>query len=73
LDKICYPIHLINILGNIYNGTKVKIELGDGQFSQEIVINQGVRQGCTPSPILFNIDMDDISRELKNRINSGIK
>jgi hypothetical protein len=37
LDKRGYPAHLINILGNIYNGTNVKIEFGDGRFSQEIV------------------------------------
>jgi hypothetical protein len=30
LNKIGYPKHLMNVLGNIYNGTKVKIELGDG-------------------------------------------
>jgi hypothetical protein len=73
LDKRGDPKHLINILGNICNETKAKIALCDGRFSQEIVINQGVRQGCSLSPMLFNIYVDDILSELKNKINSGIK
>jgi hypothetical protein len=38
----------------MYNETKLKIELGDGRLSQEIVTNKGVRQGCSLSPLLFN-------------------
>jgi hypothetical protein len=43
LDKRGYPKHLINILINMYE-TKIKIELGDGRLSQEIVASKGVRQ-----------------------------
>jgi hypothetical protein len=51
LDRRGCPKHLINILGNIYNGIKVKIELDDGRISQEIIVDQGVRQGCSLSPM----------------------
>jgi hypothetical protein len=31
--------------------TKIKIELGDGRLSQEIVTSKGVRQGWSLSPL----------------------
>jgi retron-type reverse transcriptase len=55
LDKRGHPKYLINFLINMYNETKIKIELGDGRLSQEIFTNKGVRQGCSLSPLLCNI------------------
>jgi hypothetical protein len=72
LDKRGYPKHLINILINMYNKTKIKIEL-ELRLSQEIVTNKGVRQGCSLSLLLFIIYIDDVLRELKNKIHPGIK
>jgi hypothetical protein len=42
------------------------------RYSKDIKINQGVRQGCSLSPILFNIYLDDVIREWKTRSNPGI-
>lgn len=73
LDKRSYPTHLINILEkNIYNETKVKTESGYGWFSQEIVINKRVRQGCITSLILYNIYRPCLKGH-KNEINPDIK
>jgi hypothetical protein len=44
LDKRGYLKHILNVLINMYE-TKIKIELEDGRFSQEIITNIGVRQG----------------------------
>jgi hypothetical protein len=37
------------------NETKIKIELGDGRLSQEVVTNKGVRQGCSLSLLLWTM------------------
>ena len=41
--------------------------------TEEITINQGVRQGCSMSPTLFNIYIDDLIRNWKNEVNEGIQ
>jgi hypothetical protein len=43
-----------------------------GRYSKDIKINQGVRQGCSMSPTLVNIYLDDVIREWKTRNNPGI-
>ena len=63
-----YPEHLIQTVKSLYEGTKIMIK--GNQMKEEI--NQGVRQGCSLSPILFNIYMDDMIREWKKMVPSGI-
>jgi hypothetical protein len=45
----------------------------EGRYSKHIKINQGVCQGCSLSPTLFNIYLDDVTREWKTRSNLGIR
>jgi hypothetical protein len=40
---------------------------------EEIIINNGVRQGCSISPTLFNIYINDIIQKWKGNISPGIK
>jgi retron-type reverse transcriptase len=67
-----YPIHLIQTIQSLYDETKVIIQSGD-QITEEIETNQGVKQGCSLSPILFNIYTDDMIRRWKAEIKTGIK
>ena len=47
-----------NSIKNMYINDSCKIKI-DGCLSEEIKPNQGVRQGCVLSPLLFNIFMAD--------------
>ena len=48
------PNYLLNKIKCIYRNTKIKIKFNEG-VSEPIHVNEGVRQGCGPSPVLFNI------------------
>ena len=42
----------------------------DGKITKSFPINQGVRQGCVLSPMLFNIFIADLAKKLES-MNSG--
>lgn len=72
MTKRGYPEHLINTIKSLYEETKIVINTGSVR-TEEISINQGVRQGCSLSPTLFNIYIDDLVREWKTIVSTGIK
>jgi hypothetical protein len=49
-----YPQHLITVIQSLYHNSKIIINTGKNK-TEEIIINKGVRQGCSISPTLFNI------------------
>lgn len=67
-----FPQHLIDVVKNMYVNSKIIINTGD-ERTEEIRVNKGVRQGCSMSPTLFNIYMNDIVQKWKLLINPGIK
>ena len=71
LHKRGYPKHLIKVIQSMYQGTNIIIQT-DKQKTKH-TINQGVRQGCSLSPNLFNIYVDDLVRIWKDEILTGIK
>lgn len=52
----------IQCIKNLYWNQSARIQI-NGEFSDEIAISKGVRQGCILSPLLFNIYSEKIFRE----------
>jgi len=64
------PNYLLITIKCIYRNMKIRIKFNDG-ISQPIHINKGVRQGCSLSPVLFNIYINKIIQEFKTVIKKG--
>lgn len=64
LEKYNVPDSLICLIQNIYvdNYAKVKI---DGKIEGMIPVQQGIRQGDSLSPLLFNIVMNEIIKDVR--------
>ena len=62
---------VFNIIKNIYSSDQACVKV-DGKISQPFKISQGVRQGCVLSPLLFNIFMAGLAKELSSK-DSGLK
>ena len=54
---------VFNIIRNIYTDDKAYLKM-DGKITEAFTINQGVRQGCVLSPLLFNIFMAGLAKSL---------
>ena len=65
------PYHLIEVIKSLYKNTSIQIDTGK-KILEEIYINQGVRQVCNLSLALFNIYIDDLLRNWKYKVGSGI-
>lgn len=54
LARYGIPERLILIIRNMHEGMKAKLNLDVG-MSDEIPVNNGLRQGCVKAPVLFNV------------------
>jgi hypothetical protein len=54
MEEPGYPQHLIRVIQSLYHNSKIIINTGKNK-TEEIIVNKGVRQGCSISPTLFNI------------------
>lgn len=66
-----YPKHLVEAIKSLYKETSICLVIG-GNLTEAIPTNKGVRQGCSISPTLFNIYIDDMFRTWKSYVNPGI-
>ena len=56
------PTHLIIIIQKIYIENIIRVNAGNGISEDCRAITQGVRQGCSLSPVLFNLYLDEVIR-----------
>jgi len=72
MEKRGYPKHLIRAVKSMYTNTNITIKMQSHE-SKPIKTNQGLKQGCSMSPTLFNIYIDNTVREWDQTIETGIK
>ena len=56
----------LNVINTMYTNDYIKVRVGD-RMTKEIAVNQGVRQGCVLSPILFNLFLSDFQSTLEKQ------
>jgi hypothetical protein len=56
----------------IYKNIEIKVKL-NSKITDTNQINRGVRQGCSLSPTLFNVYMNEISIQWNKIYNEGIR
>lgn len=66
------PEDFTRIVEDIYTGSNTRLEMMEG-MSQQIDIKKGMKQGCPLSPLLFNLSLDPLIRDLENRKEWGYK
>ena len=60
------------LLRTIYNRGMACVKVGQSK-SEVFHVHKGARQGCTLSPWLFNVFIDEVAREAKQDFTSGVK
>ena len=71
LDEYGVKGNLMKAIRSLYARSQACVRVG-GKLSEWFSISQGVRQGCVLSPWLFNVFMDRIMREVKDRLQGGV-
>jgi hypothetical protein len=62
LSEYRIPPKILNLIKERYEGFICKV-LHEGKFTEIFTINTSVRQGCTPSPIIFLLVLERIMRK----------
>jgi len=72
LKEFDFPQKLINLVSISIMETVVKIKVGNMK-SDPVTVRSGLRQGDSISPILFNLVLEKVIREMKIKPHEGIK
>ena len=65
LLKTSVPSKIVTINKNIYEDTQCAIMI-EGHITEWFQVSVGVRQGCNMSPILFNVMLDYVIKEVRS-------
>ena len=63
---------LLGSVKALYKESKVCVRV-EGDVTEEVVVEQGLRQGCPLSPWLFNMFLDRIAREAMVGFHGGVE
>ena len=61
---------MIKMIKLLYENTRAEVRI-DGDFSTSIQMTTGVKQGCLLSPILFNVYIDFVMRQILDQAGAG--
>jgi len=62
---------LITIIQTIYMENMIRINAGNGISEDSTVFTRGVRQGCSLSPVLFNLYLDEVIRKWLKKLKTS--
>ena len=65
MEEIGYGGNILGIIKKLYEDTRITGELGSIRTNQ-IKVTQGLKQGCSLSPILFDIYISKLTKKLEN-------
>ena len=68
LQKLGVPERIINLIHSLHQGMSAKIRI-DGLLSEQIDVNNGLRQGCCLSSVLFNLFSCAVLERWKQKLN----
>lgn len=65
LENMDFGPGFLSVIKNIYGRSKASLKINFG-VSDEFVINQGTRQGCPLSPLLFALSIEPLANLIQN-------
>ena len=71
VDLSGIPVKIIKIMRNIYEGSESCVRVSQGQ-TNFFVVDRGIRQGDSLSPLLFNIVSDYVMKKIEP-VGNGIE
>merc|ERR1711911_431636 len=64
LERMGLPTGIINVIKDLYEGAGTRVRTINGH-TDRIHLNNGVKQGCPLSPIVFNLAMEPLLRTIR--------
>ncbi|KAL4123306.1 hypothetical protein QTP88_015504 [Uroleucon formosanum] len=72
MKEFHFPQKLVNLVSISVMETSIRVKIGNS-ITEPATVNSGLRQGDSLSPILFNVVLEKVIREMKIGPNNGIR